>query len=82
MQLSDAISTRSCCKGGGGGRRAAGPSYIAYTQFAVNTHNFLNVFLMARADRHKVLGRQHSGIAVSNRARITSWCRLVCIKTT
>jgi hypothetical protein len=32
---------------GGGGGRAAGPSYIAYTQFAVNAHNLLNFFLMA-----------------------------------
>ena len=76
MQLSDTISTRSCCKGvgSGGGGRADEPSYIAYTQFAVNDHNLLNVFLMALTDRGKVLGCQHTGTAGSNLPRITSWC--------
>jgi hypothetical protein len=73
MQLSDTISTRSCCKGVGDGS-AVGPSHIAYTQFAVNVHNLLNVFLMAPTERRKVLGRQNTGIAGSNLVRITSWC--------
>jgi hypothetical protein len=57
-----------------GGGSAAGPSLVAYAQFAVNAHKLLNVFLVALTERRKVLGRQHTGIAGSNLAKITFWC--------